>query len=234
MAFHRKVDAVLEQDPDIAVICECAEPALLRDKSQSNWMPSDAVWVGDNRHKGLGVFGFNGFKTRLFEPHYPKLRHIAPVHVSGPVNFNLLAAWAQNASGDVIRKRQTGPLLRSLNRYRTFLKEGPVVLAGDLNSNTIWDKPGWSNNHMTLVSKLTRRGLISAYHHNRVENHGEEKTPTHYWRDRCKDGPTYHLDYAFVPQDWMASVRRLQVGSFEDWVGSGLSDHVPIIVDVDL
>ena len=58
--------------------------------------------------------------------------------------------------------------------------------------------------------------------------------PTLYWRDRKKDGPTYHIDYVFVPTQWLGSVRELAVGSFEEWCGSGLSDHVPILVDVNL
>jgi hypothetical protein len=29
-------------------------------------------------------------------------------------------------------------------------------------------------------------------------------------------------------------VRELAIGTFEDWCGAGLSDHVPIVVDVDL
>lgn len=234
MAFHRKVEAVLDLNPDIAVICECAEPDLLRDKSECDWLPENPVWIGVNRHKGLGIFAFNGFKVRLSEPYFPSFRYIAPVRVFGPVRFNLLAAWAQNASDKVIRKNQSGPLRRALSRYSAFLREAPSVVAGDLNSNAIWDKPGWRINHMTLVASLRKRGLVSAYHELSGELHGEEQTPTHYWRDRCKDGPTYHLDYAFLPQNWMASVRGFQVGCFEDWVGAGLSDHVPIVIDIDL
>lgn len=233
MAFHRKVEAVLDLKPDIAVICECAEPDLLRDKSETDWVPEKPVWIGSNRHKGLGVFAFNRFEAQLSEPYFQSLRHIAPVRICGPLRFNLLAAWAQNASDGVIRKHQSGPLRRSLNRYRTFLQEAPSVVAGDLNSNAIWDRPGWRINHMSLVASLRKFGLVSAYHEMTGELHGAERTPTHYWRDRRKDGPTYHLDYAFLPRNWMGSVTGFQVGRFEDWVGTGFSDHVPILIDID-
>jgi exodeoxyribonuclease-3 len=77
-------------------------------------------------------------------------------------------------------------------------------------------------------------GLASAYHALRSEQQGQETVPTHYWRDRKKDGPTYHIDYVFLLTQWLGGVRELAVGSFEGWCGSGLSDHVPILVDVNL
>ena len=77
-------------------------------------------------------------------------------------------------------------------------------------------------------------GLASAYHDNRGVAQGGESEPTHYWRDRTKDGPTYHIDYVFVPRQWLPRVRSVEVGGFEDWCGAGLSDHVPIVVDLDL
>jgi exodeoxyribonuclease-3 len=238
MALHRKAAPLRALAPDVAVICECASPDTLRARG-ADWLECEPVWVGTNPHKGLAVFAFNGYAVRLAAPHWPSLRHIAPVHVTGPMGgdatgFNLLAVWAQNASGGTTRKRQPGPLRRALLRYRDFLTERPAVVAGDLNSNAIWDKPGWRINHMTKVERLAALGLVSAYHALRGERHGAETTPTLYWRDRSKDGPTYHIDYVFLPEAWLPRVRDLQLGTFEAWCGRGLSDHVPIVVDVDL
>ena len=126
---------------------------------------------------------------RLAQSYHPSLRYIAPVHVGGPTHCNLLAVWAQNASAGGIRKHQLGPLRRGLSRYRSFLGERPAVIAGDLNSNTIWDKPGWRINHSTKVRILEENfGLVSAYHTIRGEAHGQESEPTLDWRDRTKDG----------------------------------------------
>jgi hypothetical protein len=58
--------------------------------------------------------------------------------------------------------------------------------------------------------------------------------PTLYWRDRKKDCPTYHIDYICLPAPWLGRVRELAVGTYEDWCGSGLSDHVPMVVDVSV
>ena len=146
-----------------------------------------------------------------------------------------LAVWAQNASSGSIRKRSLGPLRRAMARYRDFLSHPATLVAGDLNSNTIWDKPGWRINHSTKVRLLEEQfGLVSAWHAVTGEPHGAETVPTLYWRDRTKDGPTYHIDYVFLPAQWLASVTELTVGTYEEWCGSGLSDHVPILVDVGL
>ncbi len=229
MALHRKLDAVRRLDPDIAVIPECAAPEQL----QARGLAASAapVWVGQNPHKGLAVFAFNGYALRRAEPFHPTLRHLAPVHVDGPLPFNLLAVWAQNASAGPVRKHRLGPLRRGLAHYRAFLSGGPAVVAGDFNNNVIWDRPGWRGNHAAAVAILARLGLVSAYHQARGEAPGRETAPTLYWRDRRQDGPTYHIDYVFLPRAWDGRY-AVTVGSFEAWCGSGLSDHVPIIVDV--
>lgn len=232
MAFHRKVDALLRLRPDIAVISECACPDVLAERGADSLTDAAVLWVGGNRNKGLGVFAFNGFRITRHEPFYPTLRYVLPVSVDGPRRFNLLAVWAQNASGGVTRKHQLGPLRRALAKYRDFLLSGPSVIGGDLNNNRIWDRPGWRINHMTKVALLERLGLVSAYHTLRGEAQGEETIPTHYWRDRRRDGPTYHIDYIFAPAAWMANVSEFQVGSFEDWIGNGLSDHVPLLIEL--
>lgn len=214
MALDRKVERLLALKPDIAVICECAAPDRLR--QAAGWIEQAPVWIGDNPNKGLAVFTFNGYAARLAEPYDRALRYIAPVHISGPTACNLLAVWAQNASGGVTRKHQLGPLRRALAKYRPFLSERPAIIAGDLNSNAIWDKPGWRINHTAKVAIMEKLGLVSAYHRIRNEPHGGETVPTLYWRDRRKDGPTYHIDYIFLPLPWIAKIRDLRLGSFED------------------
>jgi exodeoxyribonuclease III len=232
MAFHRKFAALLALRPDVAVIAECAEPERLAQRLDLSGLAGDPVWVGKNPNKGLAVFGFNGHRVRLAPIHRPRLRFLAPVTVEGAAAFNLLAVWAQNASGGIRRKRQPGPLRLALSRYRAFLASGPCVIAGDFNNNVIWDRPGWRMNHAHTVARLGADGLVSAYHEHRGELPGAELTPTHYWRDRRKDGPTYHIDYVFLPRLWLKQVTNVEIGSFEAWCGTGLSDHVPVVVEV--
>ena len=126
MALERKAQGLLALRPDIAVISECAEPERLRSRGAS-WMESEPVWIGRNPHKGLAVFGFNGHAVRLAEPYLASLHYIAPVHVDGPTECNLLAVWAQNASAGGIRKHQLGPLRRAMSRYKEFLSHPAAV-----------------------------------------------------------------------------------------------------------
>jgi exodeoxyribonuclease III len=117
--------------------------------------------------------------------------------------------------------------------YQQFIKESPTVIAGDFNDNVRWDRPTKRNNHGVDVSELTDLGLRSAYHYARAVEQGFEPEPTIYWRNRKIDGPRYHIDYCFVPEKWTKSISAVTVGLFEDWVGVRLSDHVPLIVDID-
>jgi len=232
MALARKFAALLALRPDVAVISECARPERLRERLPLARLGVDLAWVGRNPHKGLAVLGFKGTRVRLLPGHDPSLEFIAPVRVDGPVPFTLLAVWAQNASGGHTRKDQPGPLLTGLARYRDLLAAGPAAVAGDFNNNVFWDRPGWAINHANAVTALESLGLVSAYHAARGEAQGAERTPTHYWRDRKKDGPTYHIDYIFVPRAWLAHLAAMRVGRFAAWCGSGLSDHVPLSVDL--
>ncbi len=233
MALHRKIEPVLALKPDIAIICETAEPERLRERSPTDWIESEPIWVGDNPNKGLGVFAFNGYGLTLAPNHSARLRYVLPVRVSGAVDFNLLAVWALNLSGGITRKHQPGPLRLAITRYREFLTDAPAIIAGDWNSNAIWDKPGWRINHMTKVRVLNEMGITSAYHEIHGEAHGKESVPTHYWRDRREDGPTYHIDFVFLPRLWLDCVTHFEVGTFADWCGNGLSDHVPIVIDIE-
>lgn len=234
MALHRKFDALMRLRPDVAIICECAEPQRLAAFGALKPGHGEVVWIGDNRNKGLAVFTCNGYRARLAEPYYPTIRHIAPVHITGPLECNLLAVWAQNASQGINRKHQLGPLRRARSKYRTFLTEQTSIVAGDFNNNVFWHRPGWRINHANAVASLAELGLVSAYHELRGETQGGESVPTLYWRDRKKDGPRYHIDYIFLSPQLLAQVRELTVGGYEDWCGSGLSDHVPMVVDLDL
>jgi exodeoxyribonuclease III len=232
MALSRKWQAMLRLRPDVAIISECAAPTDRAEFAELG-ISGDPVWIGDNPHKGLAVFAFNAYAVELGRPYHPTLRHVAPVHITGPVACNLLAVWAQNGSGGITRKHQLGPLRRALGKYRDFLTEKASIVAGDFNNNVVWHRPGWRINHASAVAALEKLGLTSAYHALSGERQGKESVPTLYWRDRKKAGPSYHIDYIFVPIHWLTRVRELSVGTFEDWCGSGLSDHVPMLLELD-
>jgi exodeoxyribonuclease-3 len=114
----------------------------------------------------------NGYAVLLAQPFHATLRHVAPVHVTGPVTCNLLAVWAQDGSGGVSRKHQLGPLQRALTKYKAFLAEQPTIVAGDFNNSVFWHRPGWRINHANAVATLEKLGLASAYHAGRGDGAG--------------------------------------------------------------
>ncbi len=229
MAFRRKFVHLLELKPDLAVIPECESREFLA--AEATFKPSSAIWIGDNPRKGLGVFTFGAFRARREATHRPDIPYVVPLRIGGPVKLRVLAVWACHHKPNSFENR-IGPLRRALREYDEFLTGAPAVVAGDFNNNVYWDRPSHPNNHAAAVDDLRRLGLESAYHVARGVAQGDEPEPTLYWRDRRRDGPIYHIDYCFLPKTWAAHLARVVVGNFDDWVGAGLSDHVPLLVEM--
>ena len=148
----------------------------------------------------------------------------------GPSTFNLVALWAHYGKTP-IRVGALGPTLLALRAYASLLLERPSIVAGDLNNHIRWDKPGKASNHANAVTASAALGLVSAYHAFYGLEQGAERHPSLYWRDRTRTGPTFHIDYIFVPRSATNRLRRVSVGSYAKWVATGLSDHAPLIVD---
>lgn len=231
MALDRKFGALQALKPDIAIIPECASLGILRTKSPL-FVPGEVVWIGDKPTKSLGIFAYNGYRLKRHPSHDASYQFMVPIEVSGPERFHLLAVWSFHDRDLPGPKPAMGTLVRALTAYDAFCRAAPLVVAGDFNDNVFWDKPKRQRNHAHTVDALERLGLVSAYHFDRNVAQGAEPEPTHYWRDRKKDGPCYHIDYIFVPRSWAANLREMTVGSFEDWCGSKLSDHVPLVADI--
>lgn len=228
MALHRKLDALASLRPDVAVICECANPEIVRAKSESR-LSDSVVWVGENKNKGIAVFGLGPWRVRLDNAYDPSIRYVVPVHVDGPTPFRMLAVWAFNRRGH-LDEMGRGPLMRGLRRYGRFCEHPALVVGGDFNNNAIWCNPkNPAHSHSADVAELEKRGVFSAYHHMRNVRQGQEPEPTLFWRDRKADGRNYHIDYIFVSAAWIQALRSVELGGFAPWVRDGLSDHVPLI-----
>jgi endonuclease/exonuclease/phosphatase family metal-dependent hydrolase len=104
-----------------------------------------------------------------------------------------------------------------------------AIIAGDFNSNVIWDQ--WDRwwNHSDVVLELEEIGIQSLYHKNSSELQGSETQPTFFLhRNVLKP---YHIDYCFAATYFLEKLSSIEVGSFEDW--NHLSDHTPIIAAFD-
>ncbi|WP_417520114.1 hypothetical protein [Minwuia sp.] len=233
MALHRKWDVLSALQPDIAIIGECDTRERLKARGV-NIPPSRYIWTGGRPFKGLAVIAFPPFRLRLNPLHDPALPHILPVEVRGAgLRFNVIGVWAQNISAGFRTRPEPGPFNRAMDRYGHLIAGTPTIIAGDFNNHHFWDRPGHAINFAENLGRIHRLGLSSAYHTARRESHGSETVPTHYWRDRRIDGPTYHIDYLFYPDAWHHRFRGFGVGDFEGFCSTGLSDHAPLVADFD-
>ena len=211
-----KLPVLAALSPSVTVIPECPEPV------DTNSM----LWFGNNPRQGIAVAASGPYRispaeTRDVPP------YAFPVQVTGPTSFLLLAIWSQR-NPDF---RYVRAVIRAVEIYRDLIVSQPTVIAGDFNSNTIWDyKRQPTQNHSGLVQQLTSLGLVSAYHHFFGEAQGAESRPT--FCLRRDPGKPYHMDYCFIPKAWATTLRSVEVGTDELW--AKYSDHRPLIVDIDM
>ncbi len=224
MAFRRKAGIILSHRPDILVIPECEHPDKLKFEKGVT-LPADMLWFGTNRHKGLGIFSYSKFRFKLLETYNPDLRTIVPISVTaGTISFTLFAIWAYHPGdpdGTYVEQ-----VWKALDHYDKHLNDTPVILTGDFNSNTIWDRKYREGNHSNVVKRLEEKGIYSAYHLYFKQKQGREKHPTLYMY-RHKDKP-YHIDYCFASADLARKIIAVEVGDYKSW--TSYSDHTPVMV----
>jgi len=225
MAFRKKADAILVYKPDILVVpeCECPEKLIFKADTQK---PTDILWFGTNLYKGLAIFSFGNYRLKVLDDHNPNFQIIIPIAVTGgQTDFNLFAVWAHNPNDP--DGRYVEQVWKAINHYDSLLSSNRTILAGDFNSNTIWDKAHRIGNHSHVVERLAGKGIHSAYHLHHQQIQGKEQHPTFYlYRHQLKP---YHLDYCFVSADLAKQIVSVEVGEHEFW--SEYSDHVPLITD---
>ena len=203
--------------PDLVAVQECARPA--------NRQRGRQAWFGDNPNQGLLVGVTNGLRLRAARKKGIDSKFFLPIQVEGALAFNVLAIWAKPGPHSPI---YASTVLDGLAAYRRFIKSGPTVFLGDLNTATIPSARGrdW---HMEIVKRLRDEfGLVSAYHAYHNIEHGYEAHYTYF--DRTKKGKPYHVDYCFVPEAWLPRLKRVAVGNYEEW--GRVSDHTPVVVEI--
>jgi exodeoxyribonuclease III len=185
----------------------------------------NTLWFGDNPRQGVAVIASAGYRLTAIEARAVP-RYIVPIQIAGPISFLLLAVWSQQDPDF----RYVKGIIRAVDCYRDLMVAQPTVVAGDFNSNTIWDhKRPNGQNHTGLVRNLAELGLVSAYHYYYDEAHGKESRPTLFLHRQ--EARPYHIDYCFIPVSWAISLRHVAVGTYGEW--AAFSDHRPLVVDLD-
>ena len=114
---------------------------------------------------------------------------------------------------------------------RTMARDGKMLVAGDFNVGFPIARDGRTRYAKQLARAWETLGLVSVYHWFFDVQMGEESRPTFFDERRRQQG--WHIDYILMHRDQLHRVRNLELGDFWEWVASGRSDHVPLILDVD-
>ncbi len=216
--FSRKMSHLQELAPDTAVISE-----VRRDCLHKVGLLERSMWVGDPGKKGLAIIPFGDWRITASGPRITD-KWFAPVIVESSVRaLQLVGVWLHDVGGYV------RPTLRALQALAPFLAAGPTVLAGDFNQSVSFDaKAGPGNRFAEVLAVLRSAELSSAWHDRTGEEHGSETKASLYFR-RSESSP-HHIDFAFYPRGAL-SVTSARLGSFDEYVATKLSDHVPLVVD---
>jgi exonuclease III len=221
-AFRKKFASICELDADIYIIQECENPEVSSDDRYKEWA-RNFLWTGENKNKGLGIFAKPNIIIRDLQWDTNGLKYFIACKVSD--KFTLLATWCHGANSPTFG--YIGQLWKYLQIHKSNL--GRTIIAGDFNSNVIWDK--WDRwwNHSNVVKELEEMEIQSLYHKFYKEEQGSETKPTFYLqKNRAK---SYHIDYIFGSIALTSNIKDMIVGSVDQWLT--LSDHMPVAVYTD-
>ena len=229
-AFRKKYHTLDKYHADILIIQECENPNLST-KVYSEWS-KDYFWIGKNKNKGLGVFAKNSMTIKLLD--WSDKNHLwqneilesfLPILINN--KYILLAVWTKKANSETFG--YIGQLWKYLKLHQDKLENKSVIIAGDFNSNTIWDR--WDRwwNHSDVVKELEKINIVSLYHYFFKEKHGEETSSTFFMYKKIERN--YHIDYIFISLDLLKKNKTsICIEKPKDWLE--FSDHVPIISEV--
>jgi len=137
-SLAKKIPLVASLEPTICIIQECARPKEL---------DASILWFGDNPRQGIAVAASPEYRISLV-PACEVPRYTIPIQVSGPTSFLLLAVWAKTD----LNFRYVKGVIRAVECFADLIAGQPTVIAGDFNSNKIWDyKRPDHLNHSALV-----------------------------------------------------------------------------------
>ena len=220
--FREKFNYISKYNADLYIIQECENPNNFKNTPYGEWA-KNSLWIGENPNSGLGIFGNSEIAISKLDWENHFLNYFLPCRINN--TFDLLGVWASK------------PYIEAMVVYLSFnyhnINDKTIIL-GDFNSNVIWDKQHNIRSHSTLNKLMSEKGLVSAYHHYLNSDFGKEKDPTFYLHKNVNK--PYHIDYCYCKPE---IIENFQIDIFGDWDTNKkllgfISDHVPIIIDVDV
>ena len=223
--LRKKLDTISKLDADLYIIQECEDPSQSDDLYYTKWA-NNSCWIGDSRHKGLGVFA--GENIKLERLNWPdrfegrRVKHFLPCLVDD--TLQLLAVWTHYNNSPTYG--YIGQFWKYMQLNKLLFED--IIIAGDFNSNVFWDKPRRSWNHSDVTNELNEHGIVSAYHLLHGEEQGKESIPTFYHHRDLKKA--YHIDYFYIKNGLLSQDSAISVGERIEWLE--LSDHLPLQLDI--
>lgn len=226
--FASDLPALLELGCDLAVLCEVPEmppPVNLIDP-EIDWH-----WAGRYPRKGLAIASFGGPLTRGAERIGAGSFTVSAETKAG---IGILGIWTCPPRGSSYGAQARA----TIDTYADWLRDTPSIVAGDFNVAPRGIEDTRTGVLRALFADLDALGYRSVYHHYFGEEYGAETRATYFHRRRPAE--PFHIDFVFLHQDLLPQVRAVEVGTYERWVArrneyvAGHSDHVPIVVDLDL
>jgi hypothetical protein len=239
-----KWDRLLDLRPDVAVLPESARaPRRLAASLLDD--PPDWHWVGTNPAKGLAVAmfagtgaaglagaggsrgsaGFSGTSAVASGVVVPDATGRWSV-AARRGNLTVLGVWSCPSDGQYSRE-----VVRAVQAHSRWLDpRAEVVVAGDFNVDAAGARRRRSPAFHRVHEQLVSLGLTSAYHAVRSEPFGAETWPT-YYHHRDQTQP-FHIDFCYLSAPLLERATTVEVGGYDQWIASGLSDHAPVIVDL--
>ncbi len=229
--FREKCVHVVPLQPDILTVQEVERfakyPAL---KGDPRFTFRDRAEDALNNRRGIGVFSCTetGALITPVDADAPNhsFRRYRVAHPSRP--FQVIAVWTAPSSL-LPRREWYMQAHRGMAEHMTWIRATPTVVMGDFNNNASFRAGDWAG----LQALMEQAGLVSVFHHCHAKEFGKEESPTYYHWRRLNDS-AQHIDYIFVPRPWLDRIERLEVGVHAEWCRKGMSDHVPLIMDVNI
>lgn len=223
-SFRTKAKQIAPLRPDVLAVQE-VEPIDNELFFDGDYQPTYRDRTADPAYpkRGIGVFSYTGVELRpvdTTEPAYCFRRYDAR---RGDLLFQVVAVWTAATEERATSYKQAQDGLR---RHADWFRQRPTVMMGDFNDNARYEGGRSWQRLLELIRPLE---LESAYHHHFSEPFGAETRPTYFHQGK---ETKFHLDYCFVPNAWLQRIKRVEVGTYDEWHQA--SDHAPLIVDLDL
>lgn len=148
-------------------------------------------------------------------------------------DLSILGLWSCPEHGG--GRAYEDEVLATLNAWGDELAAGDMIVAGDFNVGHAAGRTvdnAWVSRAHALWTEL---GLVSAYHVFYSEEIGSSSRATHFHTYNVNR--PWHIDWVLLHRSRLPQLRSVSVGTYEEWTAPdsrARSDHVPVIVDLDV